>query len=99
MCLKSLPSVCAAAVGSRMRLAAEGQSLVDRDSANAELARLLDHRQSDLVVEEEAFAVRTPLRIGFPRRDRIARGQLVHALEVARLIGIDAAVQEHPMRS
>ncbi len=49
--------------------------------------------QPGVVVEEEALAVRPPLRVGLPRGDLVLLGEHVHGLEVARLVGIDAPVQ------
>ena len=77
----------------------EGEALVHGDVADAELARLLDQRDAGLVVQAEALAVGTPLRIGLPGADAVARGQLVHALEVAGLVGVHAAVDEEPVRA
>ena len=72
---------------------------MNRDVANAELARLLDHRQPDVVVEKESLALRPPLGVGLPRGDRIACGELIHSVEIAGLIRIDAAVQQQPVRA
>src|SRR5689334_8713571 len=75
----------------------ERQALVHRDVADAELVRLFDEREARVVVEEEAPAVGSPLRIRLPGRDAMLLRKRVHRLEVARLVGIDAAVDEQPM--
>ena len=82
-----------------VRLRSERQPFMHRDVANAELARLLDQRDPRIVVEKEAFARRSPLRIRFPRGDLVALGKRIHAFQVALLVRIHASVQQHAMRT
>src|SRR5215468_265641 len=79
-------------------LRSEWQALVHGNVLDAELARLLDEGEADVVVEEEALAVRPPLRVGLPRGDLVTLGEHVHALEIAGLIGIDTPVNEQAVR-
>ena len=83
----------------RIRLRAKRQALVHGDLADAELPRLFYHRDADVVIQEKAFAVRPPLRIRLPRSDRVACGELVHPVEIARLIRVHPAMQQHPVRA
>jgi hypothetical protein len=69
---------------------------VHGDVAHAQLARLLDERDADVVVEEEARrAARAPLRVGLERRHLVLLGEHVHRFHVARLVRIDAPVDVH----
>src|SRR5438046_3328566 len=77
----------------------EWQPLVNCDIANAELSRFLDEGDADVVVEEKALSVRSPLRIGLPCGDRMALREHVHPLEIACLIRIHASVQQDAMHS
>ena len=67
------------------------------DHLDAQRARLLDEAQADLVRQEIAFAVRPPLRVRLPGADAPALLELGHGLDVARLVGIDAPVQQQTM--
>ena len=86
-----------AALAVFVRLLAERQSLVHADHLDAERARFLDEADADVVGQEEAVAIQTPLRIGLPGADLPAVAQFLHVLDVARLVGIDAAVDQQAM--
>ncbi len=58
-----------AALAVLVGLLAERQALVHADDLHAERARLLDEADADVVGQEEALAVRAPLRVGLPRAD------------------------------
>src|SRR5437660_10009200 len=88
-----------AALAVLVGLAAEGQALVHGDVLHAELARLFYEANADIVGEEEAFAMRAPLGVGLPGGDSPFLLQLVHAFQVSRLVRVDAAVQEQPVRA
>ena len=88
-----------AALAVLVGLLAERQSLVDADHLDAERARLLDEARADVVRQKEALAVQAPLGIGLPRAHLPALFQLVHRLEIARLVRVDAAVEQQPMRA
>ncbi len=77
----------------------ERQPLVDRDDPDAQPAGLLDELDAGLVVQVEAASVGSPLGIGLPGRDPMARSELVHAFEVPGLVGIHPPVDQQPMRS
>ena len=65
-----------------LREAREEQTLMDADVAHAEFARTLDERYSNIgAVKFEAAAVRAPLRIALPGRDRVAIDSILHELE------------------
>ncbi len=46
------------------------------------------------IVEPEAFPIRAPLGVGFPRGNAPVFGQLVHGVQVAVLVGVYPAVQK-----
>src|SRR3546814_7963306 len=50
-------------------------------------------------MQEEAAPARPPLGVALPGRDAPGPGQLVHALEVARLVRVDATMDEQPLGS
>ena len=56
-------------------------------------------RDAELVGEEEALAVRARTACRSSTRDAPALLQLVHRLDVARLVRIDAAVEQQPVRA
>ena len=68
----------------------EGQALVDRDVFHTELDGFFDELDADFIIEEEAFAVGSPLGVGLPGGDFVACGKFVHRLNIARRIRIDA---------
>src|SRR6267378_3315981 len=78
---------------------AEGQALVHGDVLHPELARFFYKADADIVAEEEAFALRTPLGVGLPGGHAPFLLQLVHAFQVSRLVRVDAAVQQQPVRA
>src|SRR3546814_8434390 len=69
------------------------------DVCFSDLTGLLDHAQALLVMQEEAAPARPPLGVALPGRDAPGPGQLVHALEVARLVRVDATMDEQPRGS
>ena len=75
----------------------EREALVDSNIANAQLDRLVDELEADLIIKEKSVAVGPPLRIGFPRGDLVPRGQLVHRIDIARRIRIDTSVNVKPV--
>ena len=86
-----------AALAVLVGLRPERQALVHADDLDAEPARLLDEADADVVVEEEARAVRSPLRVGLPGADAELLLQPRHVLDVAGLVGIHAAVDQEPV--
>src|SRR3546814_3017093 len=79
--------------------AAERQALVNAYVLHPQGTCLLDHSQALLVMQEEAAPARPPLGVALPGRDAPGPGQLVHALEVARLVRVDATMDEQPLGS
>ena len=88
-----------AALAVLVGLPAERQALVDADDFHAERARLLDEADADLVGEEIALSAGAVLRVGLPRAHAPLLRELVHALEVAGLVRVHAAVQQQPVRA
>ncbi len=72
---------------------------MDGDVADAELACLFDECDPDIVVEEESDAFRPELRVGFPRGDAMARGELVHSVDVGGVVRAHAAMDVQAMRA
>ncbi len=73
---------------------AERQALVHADDLDAEAARLLDEADAGVVGQEEAVAVRAPLRIGLPGADAELLGEPRHVLDVPGLVRVHAAVDQ-----
>ena len=62
--------------------AREQQALMDADVAHPELARPFDERDANVgTVERKAAAVRAPLRVTLPGRDRVTIHRIFHELE------------------
>jgi hypothetical protein len=73
----------------------QGQALVDADHLDVQVAGALDHGQADVVIQPEAVA-RAELGIGLPGAHPQSRAQGFHAVHVAGLVRIHAAVQQQP---
>ena len=69
------------------------------DHLDPERARLLDEADADVVGQEEALPVGTELGVGLPGAHAPALRELVHRLDVARLVRVDPAVQQQTVRA